>query len=320
MRKQRNTRWHFFISGCILSLSLLLAACGSGSSTTGGSSNPAIFSAAHQPAQASGSSAGSASSSSSSSPAGQGTSNIPIAQYLIKTLNVSMSVKDTQKIANDLQNWITTTDPRAYSAGITYNQVGNNLYNISLTFSVETTLYPQIEQYLTNYPAQHGGQLLSLNETVQDVTNDYIDTQSRLTNLKSEQTRLLDLMSHAQALGDIISIQDRLTQVEGDIEQIEAHLKELSSQTSYYTVVIGLQPLEGVTPPPPNTPTWNIGQIFHDAFAASLAFAQGLLSVLIWLLAFLIYIIPVAIIAWLVLRWRRRTRVVSATHIAGNQP
>ncbi len=315
MQKYPHRQWRFLVPGCFILLSLLLAACGGSSTASNTASSAMPVMSAHNPAQSSGSSA----SGLSSSGQAQSTSNIPIAQYLIKTLNVSMAVKDTQKIADDLQSWLIATDPRAFSAGINYQQAGNNLYNISLTYSVEASLYPQIEHYLTSYPAQHGGQLLSLNESVQDVTNDYIDTQSRLTNLKSEQTRLLDLMSHAQALGDIISIQDRLTQVEGDIEQIEAHLKELNAQTSYYTVVITLQPL-GITTPPPVNPAWNIGQIFHDAFAASLVFAQGLLSALVWLLAFAVYIIPLALIIWVVLRWRRRTRLAGATPLGSNQP
>ena len=222
-----------------------------------------------------------------------------------------MAVKDTRKVASDLQSWISTTDPRSSSAGIDYELASENLYNVSLSFSVQSTLYPQVERYLRDYAPQNGGQLLSLTESVQDVSNDYIDTQSRLTNLRGEQTRLLDLLSHAQALGDIISIQDKLTDVEGQIETIEAHLKALQGQVSFYTISIALQPLSTATPAPTNSTGWNIGQTLHDAFAASLGFAQGLATFFIWLLAYLIYIIPVALLAWFV--YQRRIRYIRAS-------
>jgi hypothetical protein len=285
------------IGGSLLILLLALAACGSATST------------ANMGAAALPSTAHTLQSSSSAGSTNQqlGSADAITALYLIKTLKVSMAVKDTRQVAEDLQNWISTTDPRSYSAGADYEQAGNNLYNISLSFSVEATVYPQIKQYLADYASQHGGQLLSLTESIQDVTNDYIDTQSRLTNLKSEQMRLLDLMSHAQALGDVISIQDRLTDVEGQIEQIEAHLKALNSQVAYYTVSIALQPLDTVTPTPP-TQGWSIGSVFHDAFVASLAFAQGLLTFMIWVLAFSIYIIPVGLLIWGIVRWRAHSR------------
>lgn len=230
-----------------------------------------------------------------------------------------MDVKDTTKAADEIQTWISSTDPRATSAGIDYQQTGDNLYSISISFSVQATLYPQIQRYLRDYGSQHGGHLLAFTESVQDVTNDFVDTQSRLTNLRGEQTRLLTLLSHAQALGDIIAIQDRLTDVEGQIENIEAHLKALNDQVAFYTVAITLQPATLATPPP-TTGSWNIGQVFHDAFASSLVFAQALAAFLIWLLAYSFYIIPVALVAWYLWRRRVRTQQLSTTPPTSTPP
>ncbi len=291
----------------LLFLTLFIASCGGISAGTGASTNGATT--GNSSGSASG---GSVPSTTGSSAQGQQTKSLDLpAQYLIKTLKVSMSVKDTNKVAAALQTWIATTDTSSSSAGVTYDQVGNNLYNVSLTFLVQATLYPQVERYLRDYAPQNGGQLLSLNETVQDVTNDYIDTQSRLTNLRSEQTRLLNLLGHANALGDIITIQDKLTDIEGQIETIEAHLKQLNGQVAFYTIAISLQPLS-LTPAPPAPAGWSLGQTFHDAFAASLGFAQGLLTFLVWLLAYSFYIIPVVILAWFLYRWRKRSLTSSA--------
>ena len=279
----------------LLLVTVFIASCGGG------------FSSSSEGSGASTTAGGANTSTGTSAGTSQGTqknSAQDVPQYLIKTLTVNMSVKNTTQVADALQTWITTTDPRSSSAGITYNQVGSNLYNVSLTFMVQSTVYPQVEHYLTNYAARNGGQLLSLNETVQDVTNDYVDTQSRLTNLRGEQTRLLDLLSHAQALGDIITIQDKLTDIEGQIETIEAHLKQLSGQVSFYTVSITLQPLSTVVTSPSG---WNIGQTFHDAFSASLGVAQGLVTSLVWLLAYLVYIVPLALLVWFFSRWRKRS-------------
>ncbi len=297
-----HVKKHVLFSTLLL-FTVFLAACSGGSSAS--SSSSGATNAGSVP------SSSAPSHTSSSQGKQQGNNNDVVAQYLIKTLNVGIGVKDTTKAADTLQNWITTTDTHASSAGITYNQIGNNLYNVSLTFSVQSTLYPQIERYLRDYASQNGGQLLSLNESVQDVTNDYIDTQSRLTNLRGEQARLLTLLSHAQALGDIITIQDKLTDIEGQIETIEAHLKQLNGQVSYYTVVINLQPLTNVQSPMPSPTSWNLGQTFHDAFSASLGFAQGLLTFLVWLLAYSFYIIPVALLVWFLMRWRKRLLTVT---------
>jgi len=297
--------------GSIVLLALLVAGCSSSNGASAGGASSTKNMPATTPNQA-------ASSHTSSTGQMQGQprqSNNPSdsngSQYLIKTLKVTMAVSDTRKVADELQTWISTADPKSTSAGMSYEQASDTTYNVSMNFSVQASLYPQIQQYLRDFVPPQKGRLLNFNETVQDVSNDYIDTQSRLTNLRGEQTRLLDLLSHAQVLGDILSVEQRLTDVEGQIETTEAHLKDLNGQVTFYTVSITLQPIATIAPQPQSLHAgWSIGQIFHDAFAASLTFAQGLATFLIWLLAFGIYIIPLAIIGWFVMRWRTRSQRV----------
>jgi hypothetical protein len=280
--------------GMLVILALLLAACGG--ATTG---NSAVETNAPAQHSASSSSQGSTSSS------GQSTkSSLSVGpQYLIKSLQVNMLVKDTRQVASDLQSWIATADPRSTSAGINYEQTYDNFYNVTMTFSVTSTQYTQIEEYLAGYAQQHRGKLTSLHESVQDVSNDYIDSQSRLTNLRGEQQRLLTLLSNTTALGDIITVESKLTDVEGQIEDIESHLNALKNQTTFYLVTIGLQPMAPVAPPPPTSTPWSFGQVLHDAWSTALGFGQGLASLLIWVVVFCIYLIPVALVGWFI--WRR---------------
>jgi opacity protein-like surface antigen len=294
-KKYRNRIVFMGSLGMLVILALLLAACG-GATTTG---NSAVQTSAPAPQS------GSSSSHDANSSSGQSTKSTSSfgPQYLIKSLQVNMLVKDTRQVASDLQSWIATTDPRSTSAGINYEQTYDNFYNVTMTFSVTSAQYTQIEEYLAGYAQQHGGKLTSLHESVQDVSNDYIDSQSRLTNLRGEQQRLLTLLSNSTALGDIITVESKLTDVEGQIEDIEAHLNALKNQTTFYMVTIGLQPIAPVTPPPPPSTPWSLGQVLHDAWSTALGFGQGLATLLIWLVVFCIYLIPVALVGWFI--WRR---------------
>jgi hypothetical protein len=275
----------FFLLGLVI-LTVLVAGCGAGTTTSTASNNASI------PAPAS------SNTNQQKSTAPGGTQ-----QYLIKSLNITMEVKDTQRAANDLQSWMSTTDPLSTAENINYEQVSDNLYNISMTFSVQAALYPRIESYLNNYPALHNGRLISTTKSTQDVSGDYVDTQSRLKNLRGEQARLLTLLSHASVLGDILAIDQRLTDVEGQIEQIEAHLNQLNSQVSFYTIAVSLQPSQAVLTPAPAP--WSPGRIWQDALGAAGAFAQVLATLVIWLAVFSVYLIPLVVIVWLVIRWRR---------------
>src|SRR6266566_87323 len=283
----KNHKWSILLQCIVALLALLVAGCGGAATSSSGSNGASI------PAPA----AHNAASSSNK----QKTPGRP-QQYLIKTLNITMEVKDTQRVANDLQSWISATDPLSTAQNINYEQVSGNLYNVSMAFSVQASLFPRIESYLNNYPIQHNGRLLNTSMSTQDVSSDYIDTQSRLKNLRGEQERLLTLLSHASELGDILSIDQRLTDVEGQIEQIEGHLNDLNGQITFYNISISLQPGQAALTP---STGWSVGTIWQNALSAAIAFAQVLATVFIWLVVFSVYILPVALIVWFVRRWRR---------------
>lgn len=285
----------------------LFALAGCGSSASNGS---ALQAGPGQQAGAPGSTTGGQTSFGPQATAATGQSSTPGPQYLIKALTVSMLFSDTRKVASDLQSWVAGADPQSTSAGMDYQQVDTNSYRVTMTFSVAASAYPRVFSYLAGYAQTHSGHLESLHETVQDVSNDFVDTQSRLKNLRTEQDRLLALLSQAQNLNDTLTIEQKLTDVEGQIEQIEAHLNALSGQTTFYDVTITLDPVGSTPQPTPNAP-WNPGQTIHDAFTAALGFGQGLVSVLIWLAFFALYLIPV-VLAFLLIR--RLVRARAARH------
>lgn len=298
----------------------LLAGCGA-ATNAGLSAGPAAPNSQHSPvygpAQPSNSNAsGAGVSTAANGSSGSGTTADQLSpQYLIKSLNVGMAVKDTRATADDLSSWIAATDPKAQSAGATYSQDADQ-YAVSLNFQVEASIYPQIKSYLASYADHHKGKLLNLQESVQDVTGAYVDAQSRLANLRAEQGRLQTLMSQAKSISDILTIEQRLTDVEGQIEQLEAQLNQLNGQTTFYTIQIQLTPLS--TYVPPITQPWNPGVIFHEALSSAQAFGEGLLTLAIWLGVYAVYIIPFGVIVWLIVRfWRRRNAPAAAPAAAG---
>jgi uncharacterized protein DUF4349 len=295
----------FIVAGLGI-LGLLLIGCGSSNSAmpTTASSN------------ASGSSADSnvqnrANAQSQASTSGQqkSTSGQYGPQYLVKSLQVSMEVQNPLQSANELQQWVAFSDPQSTSDGSDYENAGNGQYTVTLTFLVDVAHYTQVETYLRDYAGQKGHTLDSLKETVQDVTNDYVDAESTLTNLRAEQQRLLGFMNQAQNLTDAVNIEQQLTQVEGQINDIEAHLNALKGQTTFYAITVTVQPVGSAPPPPPLPSPWSVVPIWQGAWSSVVAVGQVLAAILIWLLAYSIYIIPVGILIWLIRKrpWRGNT-------------
>lgn len=311
---KRNKRLVYVLIGLSL-VGLLLVGCGGASGTP--TAAQASSSTSNGYAQNPGDHAPVAAQAQTSS-TGQGKNSAQVGpQYLVKTLQVSMETQDTLQSASDLQQWIGLSDPQATSDGSDYQQSGDNQYTVTLTFLVDSSHYGQVEDYLRQYAGQKGNTLLNLHETVQDVTNDYVDAQSTLTNLRAEQQRLLNFMNQAQNLNDAVNIEQQLTQVEGQIDQIEAHLNALKGQTTFYTITITLQPIGSAPPPPAKPSPWSAIPIWQGAWSAVVSVWQLLVTLVIWLLAFSVYIVPVGIIAWVVRKrlWHRLPRVLPSVSV-----
>lgn len=88
------------------------------------------------------------------------------------------------------------------------------------------------------------GTVTSKSVNSSDITDSYIDTQSRLNALKTEEETLLGLLKDADNLSDVIEIQSRISQVRADIESMETTLKRYDSQVEYSNVWVYVNEVE----------------------------------------------------------------------------
>ena len=70
----------------------------------------------------------------------------------------------------------------------------------------------------------------------QDVTDDYVDTQSRLTSLRATEQRLLSFLERANDVEDALSVQKELADLQLRIEEAEGRLNYLG-QTSAFSLI-----------------------------------------------------------------------------------
>jgi hypothetical protein len=295
---------HWLGTCALLALALVAAACGASSSSNGSLAAPASKNTSGQAVATPGASGGSS---------GQPTlpNGTSVTAYLIRSLTVGLQVNKPLDAERQISQDVFSMDPQAQAAGEQINEQSDGSYAVTLTFAVSSPKYETVKTYLgsfaTTYPS-FKAKLTSENETVQNVTTEYVDLQSRLKNLRTEQQRLLQLMSQAQNLSDTLTIQDKLTDVEGQIEQIEGQINELSSQTSYSTVTVKLSSNSAPpAPPPPAAPKpWNPGQIFSDAASTMVAILQVVVDILIWIAVFAVFWLPAAVVLYLRRRLKRR--------------
>lgn len=77
-------------------------------------------------------------------------------------------------------------------------------------------------------------------KSTKDITDNYVDNDARLTNLKAEEAQILEVMKKASTVEDILKVQSRLYDVRAEIESLEALKKSWDNQVQYSTIAISL--------------------------------------------------------------------------------
>lgn len=88
------------------------------------------------------------------------------------------------------------------------------------------------------------GSISNKSITSNDVTSEYIDAESRVAALKTEQASLMELLKSATDLDDILEIQDRLSDVTAELEYFQARINNIDSLVAYSTVTLSIREVE----------------------------------------------------------------------------
>jgi hypothetical protein len=96
------------------------------------------------------------------------------------------------------------------------------------------------------------GQIRSESISGQDVTQEFVDLESRLRNLRAQETVLLRLFDKARTVAATIRVQSELGRVQLESEQIRGRLRYLEDQTSLATLSITVTE-KGAAPAPRGT-------------------------------------------------------------------
>jgi hypothetical protein len=96
------------------------------------------------------------------------------------------------------------------------------------------------------------GTLLDRKVTVEDVTGQVVDVQSRIRSQQASVARVRALMDRAASLSDVVSLEGELTTRESALEALEAQQASLKEQTGLATVTLQLAepPVKAAAPKP----------------------------------------------------------------------
>ena len=154
---------------------------------------------------------------------------------------------------------------------------------------------------------ERAGEVRASNTSTRDVSEQLVDIEARLENLRAQRERLRGLYAQANDTEALLAIQERLSEVQSRIERLEARRQSLRRQVALSTIVIDLaEPLAG---PDDRSREWydtGVLAAVLDSFGGVLMVLRAIVVGLAYVLPYLlVFGVPIAVLAYL-LRYRRR--------------
>lgn len=119
--------------------------------------------------------------------------------------------------------------------------------------------------------------IVSSQKTVEDVTLRYVETEGRMKALQVEEQRLLELLAKAETMEDLLKIEDRLTNVRTELEQVTSALRVYDNQVDYATVHLNVTEVKEYTEVTEPETVWDrIAEGFADSWENIGVFLQEL--------------------------------------------
>ena len=135
--------------------------------------------------------------------------------------------------------------------------------------------------------------VVSKNVNREDITLTYVATESKVTALKTEETRLLELLSQAETMSDLLEIEARLSDVRYELESYASQLRLYDNQVDYATIYLYIDEVQEYTPVAEKT----VWERIRDGFGDSLeGIREGSVDTVVWILANSPYLLVWAVI------------------------
>lgn len=213
--------------------------------------------------------------------------------------------QQNEKIIKTVELHAQTKDYTAYINGVTasVNSLGGYVEKSSTDLGNGSSTYNRNAMLIVRIPTEkldeflvkagENGKITSITEQQQNVTLEYVDIESRISAFKTERDTLTKLLAEAASLENVLAIQERLSEVNYEIENYTAQLRVLENRVSYSTVTMNIWEVERVTEEEPSL--WT--QI-KDRFSDNLDdMADMLRNLVIDIVGGIPVILPVAVIA-----------------------
>lgn len=168
---------------------------------------------------------------------------MPANQKLIRRVRISAETENMDPLLTDLEKRLA--------------ELGGYVEERDISSSGDSTGTRKRAELTVRVPAENlnafvnnvseAANVTSINETTEDITLNYVATESRIKALETEEARLLELLAEAETMDDLLVIESRLTDVRYELEQVNSTLRLYDNQVNFATVYLTITKVQTYT-------------------------------------------------------------------------
>lgn len=212
---------------------------------------------------------------------------------IIKSSQLSLETAKFNDVINSLEDMVKSYGGYIASSSIDAEGINNNYQCLRFASYKINVPSDKLDDFLDE--SSKLATVRNKSTLAEDITAQYYDNESRLKSLKIQEERYLEILKTATEVKDIIEIENALTDVRYEIENLTTCLNKISNLVDMATVNINIQEVsqETVAQSVPKT----LGEKISSSFVNSLKkIKEFSINTVIFIIAAIPYLIIISIL------------------------
>ena len=211
---------------------------------------------------------------------GAGNSLADTEQKLIKTVRMDVETEDLENLLPQISGKISSlggyVENQELYNGSAYSSYRHRSASLTVRIPAEN-----LDGFVEDVKGVSN--VVTYNESTENVTLQYVSTESRMKALEVEQERLLELLGKAENMADLLEIEARLTDVRYELETVTSQLRVLSNQVDYATIHLYISQVKVYTEVEEQTVWQRIGSGFKENLRS---IGEDMTDFFVWLVTY----------------------------------
>jgi archaellum component FlaC len=205
---------------------------------------------------------------------------MPQKPQLIRTADLSLRLESIDKMVLQVRRIVQAKQGDIYNFQDDRPQGNGEYRRATLVLKVPS---PTLDETLAEIVKL--GRVESQSIKSEDVTQQLVDTDARLKNLRQQEDLTRKIMDRSGSVKDILAVSQQLSQIREQIEQLDASVKNLRQQVGYSTINLKVEEVQSGNAGGDGFGV-QVGETWKNSTHSAGSLATNLALTLLWLLPF----------------------------------